>query len=87
MSAYTNGLAFWKHFEEKQGAIINCLKAEQYEELNELIQELDEEVMEISGAHFFVESFYDSFEMTLTQVQIRQRNICVRCFVTLHLRV
>ena len=64
MSAYTNGLAFWKHFEEKQGAIINCLKAEQYEELNELIQELDEEVMEISGAHFFVESFYDSFEMT-----------------------
>ena len=31
MSAYTNGLAFWKHFEEKQGAIINCLKAEQYE--------------------------------------------------------
>ena len=33
MSAYTNGLAFWKHFEEKQGAIINCLKAEQYEEL------------------------------------------------------
>lgn len=64
MSAYTNGLALWKHFEEKQGAIINCLKAEQYEELNELIQELDEEVMEISGAHFFVESFYDSFEMT-----------------------
>ena len=64
MSAYTNGLAFWKHFEEKQGAIINCLKAEQYEELNELIQELDEEVMEISGAYFFVESFYDSFEMT-----------------------
>ena len=37
MSAYTNGLAFWKHFEEKQGAIINCLKAEQYEELNELV--------------------------------------------------
>lgn len=29
MSAYTNGLALWKHFEEKQGAIINCLKAEQ----------------------------------------------------------
>ena len=22
MSAYTNGLALWKHFEEKQGAII-----------------------------------------------------------------
>ena len=36
MSAYTNGLAFWKHFEEKQGAIFNCLKAEQYEELNEI---------------------------------------------------
>lgn len=38
MSAYTNGLALWKHFEEKQGAIINCLKAEQYEELNELFK-------------------------------------------------
>ena len=41
MSAYTNGLALWKHFEEKQGAIIYCLKAEQYEELNELILDLD----------------------------------------------
>ena len=37
MSAYTNGLAFWKHFEEKQGAIINYLKSEQYEEINALI--------------------------------------------------
>ena len=35
MSAYTNGLAFWKHFEKKQDAIVNYLKAEQYEELNE----------------------------------------------------
>ena len=35
MSAYTNGLAFWKHFEEKQDAIIHCLKAGQYKELNE----------------------------------------------------
>lgn len=64
MSAYTNGLAFWKHFEKKQDAIFNYLKSEQYEELNDIIQELDEEVMEISGAHFFVENFYDSFEMT-----------------------
>ena len=32
MSAYTNGLAFWKHFEEKQDAIIHCLKAGQYKE-------------------------------------------------------
>lgn len=57
MSAYTNGLAFWKHFDQKQSAIIKYLKAEQYEELNEIIQELDEEVMEISGAHFFVRKF------------------------------
>ena len=57
MSAYTNGLAFWKHFEKKQDAIVNYLKAEQYEELNEIIQELDEEVMEISGAHFLSKVF------------------------------
>lgn len=57
MSAYTNGLVFWKHFEKKQDAIFNYLKSEQYEELNDIIQELDEEVMEMSGAHFFVENF------------------------------
>ena len=64
MSAYTNGLTFWKHFEQKQEQIISYLKEEKYEDLNEIIQELDDEVVEISGAHFFVESFYDSFEMT-----------------------
>ena len=64
MSAYTNGLAFWKHFETRQDEIISCLKKEEYEDLNEIIQVLDEEVTEISGAHFFVESFYDTFEMT-----------------------
>ena len=50
MSAYTNGLVFWKHFEKKQDAIFKYLKSEQYEELNDIIQELDEEVMEMSGA-------------------------------------
>lgn len=40
MSAYTNGLVFWKHFEKKQDAIFNYLKSEQYEELNDIIQEL-----------------------------------------------
>ena len=36
MSAYTNGLVFWKHFEKKQDAIFNYLKSEQYEELNDI---------------------------------------------------
>ena len=64
MSAYSNGLTFWEHFSAKEELIEKYLKAKNYDELNEIIKELDDEVYEISGAHFFVESFYDDLELT-----------------------
>ena len=64
MSAYTNGVEFWDHFKKRETKIIECLQNQKYEELNEIIESLDEEVNEIAGAHFFVENYEDSFELT-----------------------
>lgn len=64
MSVYTNGLAFWKHFEKVEKQLLTSLQNENYEEFRDLVAVLDDEVMEISGSHFFIEPFFDLLEMT-----------------------
>lgn len=64
MSAYTNALEFWSNFEKVQDEIKQSLSNQNYKKLNMVIEELDEEVYEKTGSHFFVENLYDEYEMT-----------------------
>lgn len=64
MSAYTNALDFWKHFEKVQDSLKTSLANKQYDTFNDIVETLDEEVYESIGSHFFVENYYDEFEMT-----------------------
>lgn len=64
MSAYTNALDFWKQFEKVDATLRRCLMDQDYATLNEIVEGLDEEVYQLTGAHYFVENLYDAFEMT-----------------------
>ena len=64
MSVYTNSQLFWKSFVNVQDELKNCLTNRNYERLNELVENLDEQFYSFTGAHFFVENLYDEYEMT-----------------------
>ncbi|MGI6510847.1 MAG: hypothetical protein ACOX1W_00225 [Catenisphaera adipataccumulans] len=64
MSVTTHVKAFWEHFLTKEEQIRTDLAEQNYESLNQIIETLDEEVSEMTGARFFVESGYDDYEMT-----------------------
>lgn len=64
MSALTNAQEFWKYFEKIQDKLKDCLQKQDYEQLNDMMEELDRRVLEISGCHFFVENLYSEYEMT-----------------------
>lgn len=64
MSALTNAKKFWAHFEKVQNKLKECLQSQDYELLDEIVEDLDRRVLEISGCHFFVENLYSEYEMT-----------------------
>ena len=64
MSVYTNSQLFWKSFVNVQEELKYCLSNRNYERLNELVENLDEQFYSFTGAHFFVENLYDEYEMT-----------------------
>ena len=64
MSALTNAKDFWRHFERVEKTLKECLATQDYEQLNDIVEDLDRRVLEISGCHFFVENLYSEYEMT-----------------------
>lgn len=64
MSALIKGNQFWKHFEQQEATIRQCLINQDYETLFPIVEALDEEVYENFGTHFFVENTYGEFEAT-----------------------
>lgn len=64
MSALTRGNQFWKHFVEQEEKIRQCMVDQDYETLYPIMEDLDEEVYENFGCHFFVENTYGDFEAT-----------------------
>lgn len=41
MSALTNAQEFWKYFEKIQDKLKDCLQKQDYEQLNDMMEELD----------------------------------------------
>lgn len=65
MSVLDNIADFWKRFEDEQDRLLQALKERNFEELSQILDGLDRECSEISGAHFFVEDDVDHPELTL----------------------
>lgn len=63
MSVYTNVLAFWKEFEEKDATLRQNLVEDQ-DQAFAMMEKYDEKINQICGSHFFCEFTYDAFEMT-----------------------
>lgn len=64
MSVLSNIKAFWAPFEDEQDGLLEALKTKNYEKLSAILEVLNAECYEISGAHFFVEDRYEEPEMT-----------------------
>lgn len=64
MSLLENIHAFWKRFADEEPALLEALNTGSYEKLSEILEVLNAEVFEISGAHFFVEDRAQEPEMT-----------------------
>lgn len=64
MSVIDNIKLFWQRFEDEQDSLLNALKNKDYEKLSEVLDMLNTESYNISGAHFFVEDNFEQPEMT-----------------------
>lgn len=64
MSVIDNIKAFWKDFEQEQKGLLDALNNQNYEKLTEILDTLNSECNEISGAHFFIEDDPEQPELT-----------------------
>lgn len=64
MSVLSKGKEFWNRFLKYEDKIIQCLNSNEGEPLTSIMEELDDFCTQISGCHFFVETYYDSLELT-----------------------
>lgn len=64
MSVLSNIKAFWARFCDEQDGLLDALKTKNYEKLSAILEALNAECYEISGAHLFVEDRYEEPEMT-----------------------
>lgn len=64
MSVQTNVADFWNFFSSQEPALVKALKEKDYDTLGHIIEMINTEVYNISGAKFFIEDYPDQLEMT-----------------------
>lgn len=64
MSVIDHAKFFWRKFQESEKELKLSLQNQDYETLNQIVEELDDIAVELTGCHFFVENIYDDFECT-----------------------